>query len=133
MQAHSGRVAKFMPRFDGPFTTTDTHAAKSSYTLDLPNEPNRYPTFHASQLRRFVPNDDDLFPSRKLNQPGPVLTSNGEEEWLIDCILDERPRGRGRQYLVRWVGWGPEEDRWLPGTELDDTEALDVWQNCQRT
>ena len=40
MQAHSGRVAKFMPHFDGPFTTTDAHAAKSSYTLDLPNEPN---------------------------------------------------------------------------------------------
>jgi hypothetical protein len=60
MQAYSGRVAKFMPRFDGPFTTTDAHTAKSSYTLDLPNKPNCYPTFHASQLRRFVPNDDDL-------------------------------------------------------------------------
>jgi hypothetical protein len=68
-----------------------------------------------------------------MNQPGPVLTSNSKEEWLIDSILDERPCGRGRQYLVRWVSWGPEEDRWLLGTELDDTEALDVWQNRQRT
>jgi len=24
-------------------------------------------------------------------------------------------------------GWGPEEDCWLPGQELSDTEALDDW------
>jgi hypothetical protein len=31
------------------------------------------------------------------------------------------------QYLVRWRGYGPEDDRWLPGWELDDCEALDLW------
>jgi hypothetical protein len=54
---------------------------------------------------------------------------NGEEEWFIDCILDERVRGKGKQYLVRWCGWGAEEDRWLPGRELKDTEALEHWPN----
>lgn len=127
IQAKSGRVAKFMPRFDGPFLITKANPSKSSYTLELPNEPNRFPTFHASLLRRPTPNDNDLFPSRQLDRPGPVITDAGEQEWLIDRILDERIRGKGHQYLVRWHGWGAEEDRWLPGRELTDTEALDVW------
>jgi hypothetical protein len=40
MQAHSGQVAKFMLRFDGPYIATKTYPEKSLYTLDLPNEPN---------------------------------------------------------------------------------------------
>jgi hypothetical protein len=127
MQKNSGRVAKFMPCFDGPFVITRANPSKSAYTLELPNEPERFPTFHALLLRKFVPNDDDLFPSRKLVQPGPVVTENGCEEWLIERILDERVCGRGQQYLVRWQGCGSEEDRWLPGRELVDTEALDNW------
>jgi hypothetical protein len=123
MQKHSGPVAKFMPRFDGPFLVTAANPNKSVYTLELPNEPERFPTFHASLLRKFVTNDDNLFPSRKLDRPGPVVTEDGEQEWLIDKIIDERTHGRGRQFLVRWR----EEDRWLPGRELSDTVALDQW------
>jgi hypothetical protein len=54
IQAKSGRVAKFMPCFDGPFLITKSHPAKSTYMLDLPNEPNRFPTFHSSQLCPFI-------------------------------------------------------------------------------
>ena len=127
IQKHSGCVAKFLLHFDGPFLVTKTHPEKSSYTLELPNEPDCFATFHAPLLRPHVPNDNDLYPSRRFAQPGPVVTADGTEEWVIDCIIDERTRGRGRQYLVRWQGWGAEEDRWLPGRELSDTEALDDW------
>jgi hypothetical protein len=106
MQKNSGHVAKFMPRFDGPFVITCANPSKPAYTLELPNEPKRFPTFHTSLLHKFVPNNDNLFLSRKLVQPGPVVTENGCEEWLIEWILDEHVRGRGRQYLVRWQGWG---------------------------
>jgi Chromo (CHRromatin Organisation MOdifier) domain len=97
------------------------------YTLKLPNEPEHFPSFHASLLKRYIPNDPDLFPSRMLPPPGPVITPDGQEEWLIDRILDEWAQDQGRQYLVRWRGWGTEEDRWLPGCELLETEALDRW------
>ena len=35
------RVAKFMPRFDGPFVIKNTDEKHSTVTLDLPNLPNR--------------------------------------------------------------------------------------------
>ena len=42
----------------------------------------------------------------------PVVNEDGREEWLIESIVDECRRGRGRQlqYCVRWSGYGPEED-----------------------
>jgi len=105
IQARSNRSTKFMPRFDGPYIVTRAFPSKSCYTLDLPNEPNRIPTFHSSLLRPYIPNDPDLFPSRSLPMPRPVVTPDGEEEWFVDWILDERRRGRGYQYLVRWSGY----------------------------
>jgi hypothetical protein len=93
VQAKSGRVAKFMPRFDGPFKITHAYPQTSTYTLELPNEPNRFPTFHSSQIRPFIENDNELFRARKLAQPGPVLTSEGQEEWLLRDIINERIRG----------------------------------------
>jgi hypothetical protein len=123
-----GRVAKFMPRYDGPYKVLKARPEVSSYSLDLPNQPNIFPTFHASELRRFVPNDDTLFPSRKFARPPPVLTADGEEEWTVEEIIDERRRGHGMQYLVRWSGYGEEEDRWLLRRELEKNAALDVWE-----
>jgi hypothetical protein len=121
------RVAKFMPRFDGPYTILNTDASHSTVTLDLPNSPNIYPVFHTSEILPFHENDPDLYPSREHAKPPSIITEHGDEEWLIKDIIDERRRGRGFQYLVRWLGYGPEFDRWLPGSELNDTEALDIW------
>lgn len=104
-----------------------SHPETSNYTLNLPNEPDCFFTFHTLQLKKFVANDSNLFLSRTLPRPGPVVTTDGEQEWLIDKITDEHVWGRSHQYLVRWMGWGPEEDRWLPGREMTDMAALDVW------
>ncbi|GLB33345.1 hypothetical protein LshimejAT787_0102290 [Lyophyllum shimeji] len=116
-----------MPRFDGPYEVTHVHPESSSYTLKLPDGVNVFPTFHASLLKRYEANDNDLFPSRMLSMPGPIVTEDGEEEFFIDKIVDERNRERGKQYLIRWRGYGPEHDLWRPGREMEDTEALDVW------
>jgi hypothetical protein len=126
------RVAKFMPRYDGPYTITDAAPEISTVTLELPDKRRTFPTFHTSQVLPFVENDATLFPSRELECPPPVVIDS-EEEFFIDRILDERKRGCGMQYLVRWNGYGPEEDRWLPGREVDDCEALDIWLARRRS
>jgi hypothetical protein len=120
------RTAKFMPCFDGPYTITDIDNAHSTVTLDLPQSSNVFPTFHMSQVIPFTENDADLFAARELEQPPPVIVDD-EEEYYVDRIIDERKRGRGMQYLVRWTGYGPEEDRWLPTSALEDCEALEIW------
>ena len=113
------RAAKFFSCYDGPYNIIDAHAATSNYTLELPNNPNTYPTYHTSELKNFVPNDPILFP--------------GLEEFLVEEILDSHCRGRGWQYLVRWVDYDTKHDRWLSGSALKDCEALDRWLELQDT
>jgi len=128
MQKGKGRVAKFVPRFDGPYTIETAHPELSTYTLIIPNaKPTTCRTFHSSQMKPWTANDDELFPSRASQPPGPIITEDGLEEYFIDSIIDEKRCGRGWRYLVRWVGFGPEHDEWKSGTEVDDCEALDRW------
>ena len=121
------RVAKFMPRYDGPYTVIDTDEKHSTVTIELPNALNIFPTFHTSEVLPFVETDTTLFPSRKFEEPPPVLTPEGDEEFFIDKILDQRRRGCGFQYLVQWRGYGQEHDRWLVGSELQECSALEDW------
>ena len=117
------RFAKFFPRWDGPYTIINAHPETSSYTLD---NNNAYP-YYTSKLRLYLANDPQLFPNRKLPKPGPVLTSYGMWEHKIEQILNEQPQGHRYWYLVWWVGYGPEDDKWLLGRMLKDCEGLNRW------
>jgi RNase H-like domain found in reverse transcriptase/Integrase zinc binding domain len=85
------RTVKFFPRWDGPFRVTASHPEASTYMLDIPT--NQFPTYHTSELKPHHANDGSLFPSCELTQPGPILTTNGLEEYLVDNIIDSRRCG----------------------------------------
>lgn len=128
MQKKSGRVAKFMPCWDGPYEVVKAFPESSTYKLRLLGSSTTCLTYHISHLKCHVENDNNLFPDRKLEQPGPIITPEGLTEYFVDQILDERPYGRGKQYLVRWQGYGPGADLWLLRSEMLQTEALDAWE-----
>lgn len=53
-----------------------------------------------------------------------------EEEYEIECIIDERQTGDGQiEYRVRWLGYTPDDDTWECAEDLADCEALSVWEN----
>jgi hypothetical protein len=54
-------VAKFIPCFDGAYVIVNSMLEFLAYTLDLPNSPNIFPTFHSSQLKNFTKIDASLF------------------------------------------------------------------------
>jgi hypothetical protein len=116
-----------MPQYDGPYIIIDIDEDDSTVTLDLPNSPNIFPTFHTSEVVPYVENDVTLFPNREFSRPPAVTMEDGLEEYFICDIIDEWRCGRGYRYLVRWVGYGAEENRWLKGADLKDTEALNIW------
>jgi hypothetical protein len=127
--AGSGRSAKLFPRRDGPYRVVKVFPETSTYQLDVPNAPANFCfTFHASQLKKYVENDRELFPGWELPRDGPIVLADGSEEHVIDRILDEKKgKGGGWWYLVQWKGYGTGDDEWLRRREVEETVALDEW------
>ena len=78
-----------MPQFDRPYTIVDIDEENSTVTLDLPNSPNIFPTFHTSVVVPYVENDVTLFPGHEFSKPAPITTEEGTEEYFIRDIIDE--------------------------------------------
>ena len=75
-------TTKFMPHYDGPYNIISTDEAHSTVTLDLPQNPLRFPVFHTSEVKQFKENDDHLFPEIVLHPPKPALI-DGHPEFFI--------------------------------------------------
>ena len=120
------RVAKFMPHFDGPYIVTDVNMEASTVTLDIPQTPNLFPTFHSSHVKPLKPNDNIKFPQRTIDKPGPIKV-DGVAEHVVNKIIDCKTFGNNFKYLVRWSGYGPEDDKWISGCDLENNEAMDCW------
>ena len=106
---------------------TKAFPESSSYVLDMQNAPHKCTSYHMSELKQHVSNDNTLFPSQALPEPGPILTEDDLQEHHIKSILDSKHQGHGWKYLVRWTGYGSEHDEWLSGKFLKDNKALNVW------
>jgi len=123
------RVAKFMQRFNGPYEVTDIHKETSNVTIDVPTQPNAFPMYHTSHIKPYMANDNEKYPSRTLAEPGPIMV-DAVEEYTVERIITHQKISRGFQYRVKFMGWGPEQERWIAGKELEDNEALDLyWEN----
>jgi hypothetical protein len=121
------RASKFFPRWDGPYKVIETYPETSTFKLLLPSSDKAHPVFHSSKLKRYRPNDDDKFPQRKQGRPEPIDV-DGEDEYLVEKILDSKKVRGIVHYLVKWEGYPEEESTWEPEAMVADTVALDEWE-----
>jgi hypothetical protein len=79
--------------------------------------------------------EDPIHPSPP-PPPDPIVTADGEEEYFVEELLRHRVRRIGRrnrvEFLVRWTGYGPDADEWLPLAEVEETEAYDRYETEMR-
>lgn len=79
-----------------------------------------HPVFNVVKL---TPAPMDPIPGRHLRLlPLPELV-DGEEEWIVEGILDSKVINRKLRYLVKWEGFGIEHNSWEP---WDDVHAPDL-------
>ena len=102
---------KLGPRQLGPFKILE-RIGDLNFKLELPGWLKLHPVFHVNRLSPY--RDNGL---AKPPPPDPVIV-DGEEEYEVEKILQHRIRGKTTQYLVRWKGYGPGDDSWLPEKEL---------------
>lgn len=121
-----GKMAiKLLPKWVGPFVIQE-RIGPLAYRLTLPPTMPVHDVFHTELLKPYK--------SGGREQPLPMSVEvDGEHEYKVEAILAERELKRGRrtpaiEYLVKWEGYGPEHNSWEPAENMEDTEALDIYQ-----
>ena len=108
---------KLWPKFIGPFKVCK-RIGDVAYRLELPTHLAIHDVFHVSLLRKFVPGKMDVPP------PVPV---DANIEYEIEKLLDFQSRKVGRdtrrEYLVKWVDYGPEHNTWEPSMVIEKSAA----------
>ena len=75
--------------------------------------------FHAIKLATY---NAPTIVGQKGPTPTPVVV-DGEEEWIVDKILQHRVRGKTTYYLVRWKGFTRDHDTWEPEKNLKNAKG----------
>jgi hypothetical protein len=55
---------------------------------------------------------------------------DGDVYYIVEQILEERAKGCGKQYLVKWEGY--PDPTWELASYLKCTDALQIWRETQR-
>ncbi|CCO36844.1 Retrotransposable element Tf2 155 kDa protein type 1 [Rhizoctonia solani AG-1 IB] len=102
----------------GPFKVT-RKLSKLAYKLELPETLKIHNIFYAGLLSKVFED-----PGRPLLERPPPVTVEGEEEYIVEAILDNKRRGNKWWYLVKWEGYGPEHNSWEPKENLEHSKDL---------
>jgi len=106
---------KLAHRYLGPFPIT-AQVAPNAYRLRLPRSLKRlHPVFNVVKLVQALP---DPIPGRKAKPPPPPDLVDGIEEFEVEEILDSRQRRDRLEFLVKWKGYGTEENSWEPASDV---------------
>jgi hypothetical protein len=114
--------SKLMPKYVGPFTIS-RKVNKVAYELDLPPCMKIHNVFHVSLLNAYR-SDGSVHP------PPPPTLVDGELEYEVERILLHRDRHpvRGykmkREFLIKWLGYGPEHNTWEPEANMTNCPEL---------
>ncbi|XP_077113871.1 chromobox protein homolog 5-like [Ranitomeya variabilis] len=73
----------------------------------------------ADRFRKPAP----MFKGRVVPHPQPVVI-DGQEQFVVEEIVDSRIRRNRLQYLIRWQGYPPEEDSWEPVENINAQQKI---------
>jgi hypothetical protein len=72
-------------------------------------------------LKAYVPRPPHVGPTPPVQIPDII---DDQEEYEVEEILSHRGAGARTQYLVRFRGYGPEDDLWLPQRNLKNAPDI---------
>ena len=93
-----------------------------TYHLELPNQWNIHPVFHASLLTPYIETDSH---GPNFSHPPPDLI-RGENEYEVKTIRKHRHFGWNKklQYLLKWRGYPESDNTWEPVEQLHAPQLL---------
>ena len=101
----------------------EKRVGRNDYRLILPPAFGRtHPTFHVVKL---TPAPKDPILGWQQPPPPPPELVDGEPQWEVDEILDSRIVRRKLRYLIKWKGYGRDEDSWEPESDVNAPELVE--------
>ncbi|KAL8411455.1 hypothetical protein RB596_000918 [Gaeumannomyces avenae] len=85
-----------------------------NYELQLPPTMHNHPVFHVSLL-------EPAPPGRETNE---LVEVDPKQEYEVESILEDSVIDGIKHYLVKWAGFGNEENTWEPESNLGNATAL---------
>jgi Chromo (CHRromatin Organisation MOdifier) domain len=93
-----------------------------AYHLKLPQSMSCiHPVFNAVKLT-LAPSDP--IPGCHLKPPPPPEIVNGEEEWVVEEVLDSKVINWKLRYLIKWEGFGIEHNSWEPWDSIHAPDLI---------
>ncbi|KAF8748998.1 hypothetical protein RHS01_10343 [Rhizoctonia solani] len=112
MSIPEGKAQKLVNKWMGPVEISDKVVNGTTYRVILPPELMRRgirPTFHASLLKPYIPDEDRRFPRHNYSRF--ISLEGDEDEWAVEKITNHRGRGNRAMFEVLWYGgeitWEP--------------------------
>lgn len=106
---------KLTPRWLGPLTILQIRGPNTVLIEVPPRLANIHPLQNVQHLKPYVSRGQEVGPVPVPPEPNTV---EGHEEFEVEVILAHRKAGAKTEYLVRFKGYGPEDDLWLPKGNL---------------
>ena len=107
--------------FARPVTILE-HVGKLAYHLEI------HFVISIAHLEQAINPADDLYRRPRLDHPGPVKPENNmkptKDHYVVEKLLGKRTSQGQTQYLVRWLGYGPEHNVWYDITNLYSAKDL---------
>ncbi|KAF8750946.1 hypothetical protein RHS01_09004 [Rhizoctonia solani] len=107
---------KLDPKQLGPFKVIEK-ISSHAYRLELPESLKIHNVFYVGLLSRSHKSPSQPFPERP-----PPETIEGEEEYEVEQIIDSKQQKGKWFYLIKWKGYGPEDNSWEPEELLDHSQ-----------
>ena len=93
----------------GPFRIVKK-IGRSAYQIQLPASWTRiHPVFNEVLL---TPVNDPQFIQQIEPEPLGPIDMEGELEYEVEEVMSSQKHGQGIQYLIKWKGYGNEENTW---------------------
>jgi hypothetical protein len=112
-------------KYIGPGTIM-AQIGPSAFRVDVPGLNNVHPVFHASLLEPFIQRGPIPHPEIPITD---TLRSYGDDVYEVEEIVDRRQTDDDKwEYLVKWKGYGPEENSWEAGPNISANTLKTFWK-----
>ena len=127
------RPKKLLATRVGPFKVTAVDRVLPNVTLDISKAlPGVHPVFHVDKIQRYH-NPKELFPERPSDAfPISYEEQDGVVYNAIEKVVDVRTRYRKREYLLKFVGQSPENNKWIRSEDFRAPKLISDFYSRQK-